>query len=151
MEIRIGDGFVSVSEGGSENAGIAVLICPEHGVGFAAFFALSRDERFGVGPELFDDVEFVYRRNPVCWEIANDWVVSVDDRSRVVALVIVATGGYAEEFAPVVNLGGTICMHRAMNDDRGSSGFMGADNFGNVGWFGGVRVALVVDDDIVVS
>ncbi len=138
-----------MAEGRAEDAGFSVLIDPENGVRFAALFAFSGDQRFGVGPEFFDYIEFVHRRNPVGGKVSNDGMAGVYDGGRVVALVIVASSSHSEEFAPIVHFRCAVGVHGAVDDDCGGSGFVGFEDFGNVCGVGGVGVALVVHDDIV--
>ena len=73
----------------------------------------------------------------------------VDGANGVMALVIVAAGGNAEEFTPRVFGHRAVGVHRTVDDDGGRAGAVGGEDLGDVGGVVGVGETFVVHDDVV--
>ncbi len=144
----VAEGVVGVAVGGAEDAGFAVLVDPDDGVVFAVFLALAGGQGFGVGPEFFDDVEFIHGGDPVGGHAFEDGVLGLDEFHRVFALVIVAAAGDAEQLAPVINVRGAVGVHGAVDDDGGDAIVVRFGDAADVVGVGGVGEAFVVDDDV---
>src|SRR5687768_16909574 len=72
-----------------------------------------------------------------------------DDFDGVFRLVFVVLAGDAEEFAPIIDFGGAVRMHRAMDDHGGFTGLVSGGDAADVIFVRGIREAFVVNDHVV--
>jgi hypothetical protein len=134
--------------GGSEHPSFSELVGPEDGLSFPGFFTLGGRENLGVGPDFFDDVQFVHRGFVVGWKVLHHWVVFDSHCDRVLALVFVVAAGHTEKLAPIIDFGRAVGVHRAVDDHGVDTFSMRLGDFANVCLIVGVGKTLVVDDDI---
>ena len=129
----------------SEHSGFPELIRPEHRLRLTAAFALRFGQYGCIGPDLLDDIEFVFGRFVAVREPLHDWVVFRDDVDRIVALMFVVFAGDTQELAPIIDFGFAVRMHRTMNHNRIGSSTVRLRDAANVGGVVGIGEALVVN------
>ena len=135
--------------GGAEDAGAVIVVHPDDGLLLAGAFAGGGGEWSGFWPGFFNDVKLVHGRDPVFGKAFHDGMIFGDDFDGVFGLVFVVLAGDAEEFAPVIDFGGAVGVHGAVNDHRRFAGFVGGGDAADVIFVGGIREAFIVDDHVV--
>jgi len=133
----------------SENASFAILVRPENGVFLFVHFAFGGREYGGVGPNLFDDIKFVHGGGVAFRDRLHDRVILFDDGHWVSALMVVFAACDTQEFSPIIDLGGAVGVHCAVDDDGVHPFIVRFGNAADVGFVVCVREAFVVNDDIM--
>jgi len=149
QEDWVGEGVVGVPISCSKDPSFAVLVGPEYRLHLSRLFALSRREDLGVGPNFFDDVEFVHRRLVIGREILHRRVIFFGNRNRILTLMLVMAAGHAEELSPIVNFCRSVGMHRTVDDNCVDSVVVRLGDPSDVVCIVGVSEALIVNHDIV--
>ena len=98
---------------------------------------------------MFDDVQLVFRSHVVGGEVLHNGMVFRDNLDWVFGLMVVTLAGHAQELAPVVDLRGSISVHRTVNHNRVGTFFVRLGNFPNVVGIACASEAFVVDDAVV--
>ena len=133
----------------AEDTGLAVAVRPEHRVQFSGLFADRSRKNFGVWPDFFDDVQLVFCGFVVGRKAFHDRVIIRDDFDRVLALVLVVLAGDAQKFSPIIDVGGPVRVHRAVNDDGVDSSLVRPRDLSDISRIRRVGETFVVDDDVV--
>ena len=115
-------GLVVMTERGAKHTSLAVGVCPDAEVILLGVFAISLAKPLGVGPDFLDLVQFALRGFPLGREGFHDGVLGREVFDRDSAVPLVAVGGNAEQFAPLVRLGVAVAVHRTVDDRRGDAG-----------------------------
>ena len=72
-----------------------------------------------------------------------------DNLDGVIGLVVVTLAGDAEKLAPVIDVGSSVSVHGAMNDDRVDSGLVRAGDLPDVSRVARVGETFVMNNDVV--
>ena len=104
----------------------------------------------GVGPDFLDLVQLALRGFPLGWEGFHDGMLGREVFDRDSAMPLVAVGGDAEQFAPLVRFGVAIAVHRAVDDRCGDAGVaVGLGDVFDPIDIGHATETFVVNDNVV--
>ena len=138
-----------MSVGRAEDARLAILIDPRHGIRLAVLFAHRGRERPRVRPQLFDHVEFIRRRLPVVRDSLHDGMRRLNLLHRVTALMIMPPARHPEEFPPVIHARRAIGVHGAMDHHRRHARLVRRRDLADVICVRRVRKTLVMHHHVV--
>ena len=111
-----------MAERGAKHTSVAVGVCPDAEVILFGVLAIRLAKPLGVGPDFLDLVQFALWGFPLGREGFHDGVLGREVFDRDSAVPLVAVGGNAEQFAPLVRLGVAVAVHRTVDDRRGDAG-----------------------------
>lgn len=110
--------------------------------------AFRRSENRGIGPDLFDDIEFVHGGSVAFRDGLHDRMISFRNGHGVAGLVVVFAACDTKEFSPIIYFGRAVSVHRTVDDDGIYPVEVWFCDAANIGLVVRVREAFVMDDDV---